>query len=688
MGPVRATFKRTVGRARRQLTLAFAVCAFLATVGAAFAQALETGDGGAFSLSVLWATSVAPFLPVLAALVGMDVWSAERQSGRIDALLTVAVREGDFVLGKFLGVLAVTLSVVLLSLLLSLGTLRILAPTALAGADAASFALAFLALALQGLLWSAVAVMASACFRQAATAAAAAVLLTVALPRGLWAGLMAWSDAGRTAFGEMPLDAHVVDIASGVLPIGTAGAYLVLTGLALYVATVSVSACRLVGRGAAGRRALTGAAVTLAAVVGVLSTLLFLRVNPSADLVETRVGEDLSARTRSILADTAGDIGVTVFLSRRDPAFRPLSRTLRALKRQAEAVGGARLTLRFVDPNWDVGAAERLVRRNVAKDTVVFEKGRRTVSVAVADGCGERVLASSVRRVSSPPYRRNVYWTVGHGETRFDDYGPFGMSDIARDLSREGFSPAPLDLSTTRKIPGDCALVVVAGARDDFSRAEAGILGDYLKEGGRLLVLLASPKAGGVVSMLPAWGLRPSSRALPEGSTLSGTDRVVTDFADHPVCAPLKGSRIVLERPVVLEPSAVAAVGTGVDRIDFSPLAAVGDAVVVAAVERGVGIGSDLSLRPTRLVVLGDAGFALNGQLVSRASANRDFFLNCAAYLSGAEAHGSGEDELDVFRSGLDRDGSLRLTVVGAAVLPALVFLLLLAFARRRRIRS
>ena len=688
MGPVRATFKRTVVRARSQLTLAFVVAAFLAAVAVAFARALESGDGGMFSLSVLWVMSVAPFLPALAALVGMDVWSSERQSGRMDALLTVAVREEDFVLGKFLGVCSILLTTILLSLVLSLAVLRVFAPLALSGVDATSFVLAVLALGIQGVLWSAVAVMTSAFFRQAAVSAVMTLLLTVAMPRGLWTGLMAWSSAGRTAFGEMPLDAFVVDVASGVLPIGTTLLFFILTGLALYIATLGVSSCRLVGRGAAGRRILTGASIVLAVTVGGLSLALFSRVNPSADLLATRAGDDLSARTRSILADTSGTISVTVFLSRQDPAARAVSRTLRALKRQSEAVGGARLTLRFVDPNWDVGAAERLVRRNVPKDTIVFEKGRRIVSVAVADGCSERVLASSVRRVSSPPYRRNVYWTVGHGETRFDDYGLYGMSDIARDLSREGFSPAPLDLSSARKIPGDCALVVIAGARDDFSRVEMGILNDYLKEGGRLLVLLASPSVGGVLSLLPTWGLRVSSRALPETSTLSGSDRIVTDFSDHPVCAPLKGSRIVLERPAVLEPSAVAGAGAGVDRLDFAALAAVGDAVVVASVERGSGIGEDLALRPTRLIVLGDASFALNGQLASRASANRDFFLNCAAYLSGAEAHGSGEGEMDVFRAGLDRQGRFRLTLAGAVFLPAAVLIVLLLSAVRRRHRS
>ena len=64
---------------------------------------------------------------------------------------------------------------------------------------------------------------------------------------------------------------------------------------------------------------------------------------------------------------------------------------LRALKRASQDVGGARFTIRFVDPRWDLGAAERLVRRGVATESLAFEKGRRMVALPLADGVSERV---------------------------------------------------------------------------------------------------------------------------------------------------------------------------------------------------------------------------------------------------------------------------------------------------------
>ena len=89
-----------------------------------------------------------------------------------------------------------------------------------------------------------------------------------------------------------------------------------------------------------------------------------------------------------------------------------------------------------------------------------------------------------------------------------------------------------------------------------------------------------------------------------------------------------------------------------------------------------------------RLVAIGDAGFVVNGQLAVRACANRDFFLNCVAYLSGSEAHGSGEEGSDTLVTGLDRAGRLRLTLWSVLVLPGAVSLLTLVVVIRRRRRS
>ena len=687
MSAVSATWRRTLGRARSLYSTSMAAGGFLAAAGATFAFGLEAADGCRLPLVAVWAVSVAPWLPALAALLAMDVWSDERMSGRIDVLLSTAVRERDFVFGKFLGVWTAAMVATVFCLSISVACLLVFAPSALSGVGVVDFLPALFVLAVQSALWCAVAVAMSAMFRHAAAAACASLVLTVALPRGVWAAMTAWAGNGSSVFGELPLDAHVVDIASGIVPVGTVAVYLVAAAALLFVASKCIAALRLPGRGAFGLRMSTAFSIALAFVAVALAIRLASWLDPAFDIHSSVSRASLSSRTRSILAESSGDITATCFLPRRDARFREAGRLLRALKREAEATGGARIDVRFVDPSWDIGAAERLVRRGVATDSLVFEKGGRMVALSFSDGVGERVCASTIRRLTSPPPRRNICWTVGHGEFGYGAYDAFGMSDIARDLAREGYVNAPLDLSAAGSVPGDCALVLVAGARDDFSRAELEMLDAYLRGGGRLFVLIDTSRAGGLASLLTAWGIRPQELSVRTGKTVSGTDVVVSGFAEHPATMSLRGLRVVLERPVSFVPSATAAAGVGADRIEYSALAKSDEVAVAASSERGTGAGSDLAIRPTRIIAVGDAGFALNGQLAARANANRDFFLNCVAYLAGTDAPGAG-GEADMLVCGMDRTAKGRLIVVSAVVLPALVFVLLAAVAARRRRRS
>ena len=685
MSPVRVTWARTVAQLAKSRSTAFALAAFMAAAAALLAFNLEAAEGKLLPLGAVWALSLSPVLPVLATLVSMDVWSEERRTGRIDLLLASAVRERDFVIGKFFGAWTYLMSAAALSLVSSMAVLWFFAPSVFSGAALIGFIPALFILALQGALWCAVSVTVSSFFRRVASSLCVSLLLLTALPRGIWAGLLAWSHEGRSLFGEMPLDAHALDFASGAFSTGVILLYLLAIVLALFINLQAVSSMRLAGRRAAAMRCSGAAAAVLAAVFCVLAGNLFLRADIKFNIPFGQFRNAFSERTGRILSECDGEITVTVYLSRSDRRFRPLGHFLRSLKREADSRGGAGVVLRFVDPSWDVAAAQRLVRRGVREASVVFEKGRRLTTVPLREGFGERLCASALQRVATPPVRRNIYWTVGHGESASDDYGTFGMSDIARDLAREGYMNRRLDFSAGTGVPGDCAVLVIPGAKDDFSRLETGMVESYLRQGGRLLVLASDSERGGVVSMLPGWGLRSAKVSLSGARTLSGEDVVVSDFSGHELSAPLKGSRIVLGKPAAFTPSAVADAGTGAGKIDFFPLAEVNEAVVAAAVERGAAAGSDIAVRPTRIVAVGDASFVMNGMLSARANANRDFFLNCVAYLSGSEAFDSGAVEAGVLTTGMDRGKRGNYLVFGSLVAPGSVFLLMLALFGRRR---
>jgi len=683
VSPARITARRTLGVAFSVYSTAFVIGAFLAVVAALFALKLDAAEATRLSAALVWVSAVSPVLPVLAAFLGMDVWSEECRSGRLDVMLASPVSELDFTFGKFAGTWIQLLVAMGLSLAASVALLHAYAPAC--EVSVVSWAVAFLALALQGALWCAVAVMCSAMFKRSAVSACAAVMLLVVIPRGVWAGLEAWSTRGAAVFGEMPLDAHVADLASGTVSGGTVLSYLLLTALALFAAVRFVIMRRLVGRAAASSRTALVVAVLLA---GVLATLLVSLVSRLDVVFDAPVAGSVqySERTLGILSEARGDITATCFLPRKDARFRPTARVLRGLARVASSRGGVRLKLRFVDPAWDVGEASRLVRAGIKPGSVVFAFGHRRAVLTVDDGLGERLFASTILRLTMPPQRRNVRWTCGHGEMPFDDYGAFGMSDIARELSRDGYLNQPIDLSTDAQIPSDCALIVVAGAREDFSRAEIGRLDAYLKQGGRLLVLMSADEAGGVSALLPGWGLNAVAAKGPF-RTVSGSDVIVSDFADHPVTTPLAGMSLLLDRPVAFVPSAAVEVTASADRIEFTALAKAGANCLSALVERGAGTGDDLDFRPTRIVVVGDAGFVMNAHLSTQANANKDFFLNAVAYLSGTDAMTASGVDRGLLVSGMDRAARRRFAVIGTGIVPSVVLLVFLLVAYRRRHR-
>lgn len=699
MSPIRVTLKRTVGMIGRLYVTGLSIAAFFAGSAALFAFNLKSAEGTFSALAPLWTASVSPILPILAALLGMEVWSDERKTGRIEILLSSPVRERDFVAGKFLGVWIVVCISVALFLCSTLVFLKFYAPNFTNLNSVASFYPGLFILTLQGALWSAVAIASSALFRNASGAAATTIFILVAAPRALWMALSCWTRDGRTRFAELPMDEHAFDFASGLISVGVVASYIVLTILALFIASKTIALLRLSGRCGRVLRISTNFSILLSALLSVLAVGLVKRTDITLDVPVAGSGDTVfSPRTCNILEQAGGTISITAFVNRKDPRFRHVSHFLRSLKREADKMGGVRLDIRYVDPILDTGEANRLVRAGVKKGSFVFERdGRIVQTLSMDESYGERIFASLIERISVPFHRSCVYWTTGHGEASYDNYNQEGLSDIARDLSLNGYGNRKINLAEEKSVVGeDCALVVVAGPCMDFSQKEIERLQLYLDgrsqngDGGRVLVLLDSTSAGlqGLANFLSFWGIRPWNDILINAATMSGSDVLVTEFSDsHPVTKPFENLQILLESPISFARSSSATDSEGgADLKRYSALLNVGDSCLAAAVERGCS-GGDLAIRPSRLIAIGDVGFIMNGNLRVYANANRDFFLNAVKYLSGRDSMTSVGTESDRLVTGMDRRARTGFAVASSAAFPLTFFLLysMLIVARRRR---
>lgn len=100
---------------------------------------------------------------------------------------------------------------------------------------------------------------------------------------------------------------------------------------------------------------------------------------------------------------------------------------------------------------------------------------------------GEQALTNAIISLINPE-RLKAYFLQGHGEPPVDN--PTPLSVFKDYIERQNVHVAPLSLSSLDRIPADCAMLVIAGARSDFDEREAAILNEYWQQTGRIFVLL------------------------------------------------------------------------------------------------------------------------------------------------------------------------------------------------------
>ena len=683
MKVVRTEFLRTLGKLFSSRSVWISAALFLAASGCLFTHFLMEGEGGTAGIPALWALSAAFPLIVFTALSTMRLMSGSPGAGRFDLLLSAPVFERDVVLGRFYASFLFSAFAAFVYML----SCVFLLPEA-AGADVGSFLPALVILMMQAALGCATGIWASACCREGALAAALSLIVLVGLPEAVFRISLAWIPSFRARMPQFPFESHLIDFSAGLFSTGIVAFYLFSTMLALFAASKAIAIHRFAGRGARSLRVGARVTVALAVLFTALASILAFRLDATFAIGDY-AAEGFSARTHSILAEGTGDVRATCFLSRNDPLFIRMSRLLRQFDSAAKAASGVRLSVEFIDPKWDLSGALRLSRLGVPESSLVFSRGRRRVVVPAAEA-NEAVVASAIFRLGIPAGRESVYFTQGHGEGDPENHNQYtGLSDLTRLMKRDGYAVKCVNLADVGTVPGDCAILVIAGARTPFPPVEVGWIDGYVKNGGRLLVLADDGSATGLDPLFSSLGVRLGPQPAAPSRTINGANILVDGFADHAVTRPLAGTSVVFSRASATVISVPQGEASGRDRRVFTALASAGTAsgevALAAAVERGAGVSRDLGFRPSRVVIVGDPTFADNGSISSRANANGDFIMNAISWLAGVDALGASGVSKDIVFTGMDRSARVRFLVLTGLVVPIAVLAAGLFLGRRRR---
>jgi gliding motility-associatede transport system auxiliary component len=428
------------------------------------------------------------------------------------------------------------------------------------------------------------------------------------------------------------------------------------------------------------------AALYTVLLVGVLILANFLntRYHYRWDLTESQVFS-LSPQTVKVLGQLKQDLEIHGFFEKgENPKISDLIRSY--------SYQSPRVKFTAVDPDRHPEMAKQFKIQQV--NTLHVTYGQESTNVTDAT---EEAVTNAIIKLTKAT-KKNVLFLTGHGEPKLDDKeSPQGYAAAKGALENENYQVQEFLLSTQEKVPADTSLLIVAAPEKPLLEHETTAIEDYLKSGGRLLVLLPSaPEDGGLKNLLRDWGVDvgddvvvdqvirlfagPSLGVEPIAETYNANHPVTRDFKERTLfplvrsVEPAKDPKGALEAASLVQTSSTSWAEKDLNGVFKQGRASLGPddkkgpisvAVAVTGNLKKLGLEKDGDLK---LAVVGSAAFANNRYI--NIFFNRDFFLNAANWLVGQE-------EMISIRPRSVRASRLQLTESESAAIFYLSFLIL-----------
>jgi len=560
------------------------LAAFAVAQGIAFALLL--GRGGIPDLD-LTAQAVfrVPFdlLMLTVPIITMRLLSEESRSGTLETLMTTSTTETEVALGKFAGAL-VFASVMFLPLAAQVVYLE-----ALGTLDPGAVMAGTLGLLLLTGQFVAIGLFCSAMTRVQVAAAIISMAALVALYSLQFLAAIAPAPLQRTVAYLSPAG-HYLNFVKGVVDTRdlayfalSTGAFLFLTIKALQARRVGGGARRAFGAEGLGFAATVVLALTLASLLGYISTRRSMRMDWTRKDSSGLGRHELHAATGELLGTLDRNVTATVLYR-----FTGLPAEDRYIATWRDATRGLltefmahspHVSVRYVDagrnPERRARLAERIGEPNLAEFCVVFESGETHAVVSLQDAiapaaegrwvfAGEAAYARAIERLCKPQ-ESVVYMVTGLGlEPPPGGAPPQGgsLSAVVAMLRRDDYDVRPLALGDA--VPEDCAVLIVAGPDEALSPAQAGAIRAYLdrRDGGAVVALdPRSPgtERGSLEVMLEGYGISARTDAVTVAPRLNQYARLIgykdelslrlpTGMAGHPVTAGLGVAPLTFRR--------------------------------------------------------------------------------------------------------------------------------------------
>ena len=275
--------------------------------------------------------------------------------------------------------------------------------------------------------------------------------------------------------------------------------------------------------------------VAILIIVGLINSIVANK-NLRFDITENQLFT-LAPQSQEIIQNLEHPLKVWVFDSDIDLATITLLENYRNY--------GNNFQFEVVDPEIEIGLAKQFgvqSPRGVAEVYLESQDQKKlvaTINKNQGQTLSEVQLTNAIAKLKRGrnPY---IYFLQGHGEPELDQVEG-GFTQAITELEARGYSVAPLNLATSKKIPDNADLIAIAKPLRKLLPQEVTALQNYLNDGGTLLLMLLPNNDSGLTPILDSYGIKLDNRLIIDVSNQESIINfgygvsLITNYGDHPI---------------------------------------------------------------------------------------------------------------------------------------------------------
>ncbi|MCI0527613.1 MAG: GldG family protein, partial [Nitrospira sp.] len=192
-----------------------------------------------------------------------------------------------------------------------------------------------------------------------------------------------------------------------------------------------------------------------------------------------------------------------------------------------------RFKYEIVDPDHNPGRAKAYEIRDYG--TIVLESGDKREKITDAS---EEAITNAILKVTREG-KKVVYFLTGHNEGNLNESGAKGYSQVKKATTDKNYEVKELLLLRENRVPSDASILIINGPKKDLLPKELESLDVYIKQGGKLLVMLDPENANSLATFLEKYGFKIGNNVVVDRlSRIFGADPtvpIVSQYEPHEI---------------------------------------------------------------------------------------------------------------------------------------------------------